>query len=487
MRWPGLVGADYQSRAKTADQERLVNLILEKMESPGATSQKVLYRVPGLDTFGTATAVGGRALFAEAGRLFAIHGTSFEQIDTNGTVTVRGTVAIGSNPATISSNGDGGGQLLITSGNNAYCYTIASTTLTQIAALNGLATMGDYLDGYGLILDATTSKLYISSLLDFSTWATGTDFAQRSKAPDPWRSMKVNGLYINLYGEKTSEPWYDSGTSSFPFAPYPSALIPYGIAAAFSTAIGEGHAFRLAQSSIGQRYVTHSTGFSEEVVSDFPRQFVFDNYAVVSDAIGEVMNLDGHILYRITFPTADATWFYDLSTGVWAQWGTWSTESSNFSAHRARWHAVAFGEHIMLDANSGAIYSLNNSTSTDVDGVAIRCLRRAPALSSENELIFYAYVELLMELAVGAVTGQGEVPMVMMRRSDDYGETWSEEIWASMGKVGQYDARIRWDGEGSARGRVYEFSWTDPVFIGLVDGFMGLGQTVRSMQQRQSA
>lgn len=487
MRFPGLCGPDYQSRAKTADQERLVNMILEKMESEGATSKKVLYRVPGLTTFGVSAGGGGRVLFAEAGRLWAVHGLSFEEIDASGTATVRGTVAINGSPATVSSNGDGGGQLLITSGGNAYSYDIATAVLTQIAALNGLATMGDYLDGYGLILDSNNSKLYISALLDFTTWATGTDFAQRSKAPDPWMSMKVNGIYINLYGEKTSEPWYDSGTSSFPFAPYPSALIPYGISAAFSPAVGEGHSFRLAQSSIGQRYVTHSTGFSEEIVSDFPRQVAFGSYGDVSGAVGEVMNLDGHILYRLTFPSADITWFYDLTTGVWAQWGTWISAENRYSAHRARWHAVAFGKHIMLDAQTGSIYTLDRDSATDVDGTAIRWLRRAPALSVENEIIFYAYVELLMEVGVGTVTGQGSEPRVMMRRSDDYGQSWSDEVWASLGKPGEYSTRVRWWGEGSAIGRVYEFAGTDPVFTGIVDGFLGLGQPVRALMQRASA
>lgn len=484
MKFPGLVGPDYQQQAKVADQERLVSMLVERMEQPGATSKAALWRVPGLRLRGTATGSPGRGIYSLSDRLWAVFGTTFGEINSSWNFTARGTVAADSNPATIVSNGDGGGQLLITSGGNGYSYNIATATLTQVAALNAMATMCDFLDGYGLILNSATSTMLISALLDFTSWTTGVDFAQRSDAPDKWRTLKVNGQYINLYGERTSRPWYDSGNSSFPFAPYPSALNQYGVIAPFSAAVGEGHAFRLAQSERGLRYVTHSTGFAEEIISDFPRHIAFSSYSRVDDAIGEVVNLYGHLLYLISFPSADVTWAYDLSGNYWFQWGTWIAEQNDYAASRARWHAIFNGEHVFLDSETGSYYTLDRTVNVDVDDRPIRPLRRASALSSENELIFYQYVELLMETGVGT-SGQAENPQVIMRRSDDYGRTWSEELWASMGKMGEYDTRIRWDGEGSARGRVYEFAWTDPVFNGIVAGFLGLGQSVRSLQKQQ--
>lgn len=481
MRYPGFVGGSYQAQSWNADAEHTVNMYEERMESQGATAQEALFGMPGVTLLGTAAGSPGRAHFAEDGREWAVFGTSFGEIAQDGTFTSRGTVAVDSNPASIHSNGDGGGQLLVVSGGNGYCYNITTTVFTQVAALNGKATHGNYLDGYGLILDRTSSTLYISALLDFLTWTTGVDFAQRSKASDPWVSMTVTGIYIALLGEQTSEFWYDTGGSSFPFAPHPSGSpIPHGIAAGFTFAVGEGSLFWLARSNAGQRYVVRTTGFTPEVVSDYPRQRLFDGYNV-DNAVAELKNWRGHMFYSITFPGADVTWTYDLATNKWFQDGPWISEENAFAASRRRWHAVAYGQHRSLDSETGAVYKISSDSYRDVDSRPLVWERQAPALTAENELIFYAALELDIQVGVGTVSGQGENPRVMMQFSNDGGNTWSSELWRSLGKVGQYSTRVRWEQLGAARRRVFKVRGSDPVAVGIVGAYLQLGQPVRAL------
>jgi hypothetical protein len=60
---------------------------------------------------------------------------------------------------------------------------------------------------------------------------------------------------------------------------------------------------------------------------------------------------------------------------------------------------------------------------------------------------------------------------VMLRWSDDGGHTWSNEHWASMGKLGEYGKRVIWRRLGMTtklRDRVYEISGTDPVKIAIM-------------------
>jgi hypothetical protein len=60
----------------------------------------------------------------------------------------------------------------------------------------------------------------------------------------------------------------------------------------------------------------------------------------------------------------------------------------------------------------------------------------------------------------------GADPQVMLRWSDDGGHTWSNEHWASMGKVGEYFRRVLFRRLGMTlkiRDRVYEISGTDPI------------------------
>lgn len=416
----------------------------------------------------------GRAHFCQDGREFAVIGTIFYEIGVNALLTPRGTVAIGANPATITSNGDGGDELFITSGDNGYVYDLTANTLTQIAALNGKATMGDFLDGYFLALDANTSTFYASNLLDGTTWQTGTMFAQRSAASDPWKSMKVSTPYIWLFGEYTTEVWYDAGSASFPFAKHPSGLIQYGIAAPFSVSKGEGGALVwLSSSSIGDGSVLRANGFTPEPVSDYPREYMFDGYGTISDAVADTYRDFGHTFYLLSFPTQDITWAWDAGTQSWAERVTWIAEQNKFVAWRPRWHAMAFGEHRMLDASTGNVYRFNYAAgATDVDARPIRRIRRAPCLSYENRLITYPGFELDLEVGLGTATGQGADPQIMLRISKDGGKTFGNEIMRSAGKTGEYSRRARWDACGQARRMVFEVSMTDPIPWRLTDAYL---------------
>jgi hypothetical protein len=65
----------------------------------------------------------------------------------------------------------------------------------------------------------------------------------------------------------------------------------------------------------------------------------------------------------------------------------------------------------------------------------------------------------------------GYDPQCMLRWSDDSGHTWSNEHWASMGKIGEYGYRTFWRRLGMTvklRDRVYEVSGTDPVKVSIM-------------------
>jgi len=484
MLYPSFIGGDGQATAKIIDQERTVNLILERQEAPGADSKLTMSSVPGVTLLGTALGSPGRAHFFESAREFAIEGTSLVEIDASANITVRGAVAASANPATIVSNGDGGGQLLITSGMNGYSYDLGTNVLTQVAALNGKATMATYKDGYGLVLDNTTSTGYFSALFDFSSWNTGVDFFQRSGASDSWRAITQNGVYVPLLGEHTSDYYFDQGGASNPFAPDPSGQIPYGIVAPFSVAVGEGNMFWLAQSQKGQRYAVKATGFTPEIISTLALQATFNSYGVVTDALGEFLNWNGHPLYRLHFPSQNISWCYDLSTGLWFQWGTWISEANDFSAHRPRWPVVAFGETRMLDSQTGAIYKLDPDVHTDVDDRPVVWERRPPTISSENELLYHQYLELYVQPGVGIASGaDADVdPQAMLQFSNDGGFNWSSERWRSMGKVGEYSKRVRWEQLGAARRRTYRIRGSAAVATGITGAGIGFAQTPRALQ-----
>jgi len=64
---------------------------------------------------------------------------------------------------------------------------------------------------------------------------------------------------------------------------------------------------------------------------------------------------------------------------------------------------------------------------------------------------------------VASQTAIGTDPQVMLRISNDAAKTWVSEQWRSAGKMGEWWRRIRWNGLGSGRRRVFEVVVTDPV------------------------
>lgn len=464
--YPGFVGGSNTTQSPVANNERTVNFYVE----PAPDGSMALYPTPGVSTFASITDAPGRGgILVHGGRVFAVIGASFVEIFEDGTTTTHGSVTVDANPATLCTNGDGGGQVFVTSGGKGYIFDLSANTLTQVIASG--CTMGAHLDGYFLYLDSSTSTLYVSDLLDGTTWDP-TQFAQRSIQPDPWVAMVVLDRYIWLLGSQTSEIWYNAGTFPFPFVPHPSGLISYGCAAPFSATVVSGALYWLAASAVGEGQVITATGFTPQIVSTFAMLSQIDGYVTLADAIGDGYQDLGHTFYLLTFPAARTTWAYDATEGGtlpipptlrWTERGTWDSQNAEYVAWRPIYHGYAFGHHLVLDRETGSIFRMSPTIGTDADGNGVRRLRRPPTLFSKNERLRVPLLELLLEPGLGLTTGQGENPLVSMRMSTDGGKTWGHERFRSAGARGEYGARVRWTRCGSGRKMQPEFVFTDPI------------------------
>jgi hypothetical protein len=467
--WPAFCGGSNVSQSSIADDQECMNWYFEPRDVPGGKTPAALYPTPGVESEVTAVETPGRGIFHQNGRAFCVIGAVFyEIINTAGvlSLTKRGDVAVNANPATICGNGEGGGagtgELFITSGDVGYCYNLTSHAFTTELASG--ATMGAMLDGYFIVLDAATSTIYVSDLLDGTTWDP-TQFQQRSTAPDPWVALIVPeaSREIWLLGQETSEVWNNAGTFPFPFVPIPGALMAYGCAAPFSAKAVEGGILWVSRTSNGQGQVVMAAGGAPGPVSTFAVSWAFGNYTTLSDAVGASYTSVGHTFYLLTLPTEDVTWALDLSTRIWARRGTWVSGSSAYVAWRLWYHAFAFGKHLALDGTVGTIYNVSESLGLDVDGLPIRRMRRSPALFNDREEIFFACFELLVESGVASYSGAPATPVVVMRISRDGGKTWGSERTRSIGALWAYSQRVRWWRCGSGADLVVEIVVTDAV------------------------
>jgi hypothetical protein len=92
-----------------------------------------------------------------------------------------------------------------------------------------------------------------------------------------------------------------------------------------------------------------------------------------------------------------------------------------------------------------------------------RRVRRFPHVSDKQNWLFWDRLQIDIQSGVGLTSGQGSDPQIMLRYSDDGGQTWSHERWQSAGAQGKYRKRAIWKRLGRSRDRVFELVVTDPV------------------------
>ena len=482
MIFPAFVGPSYVSQSPKAAVQRCMNWYVEQIEAPGEPFKTALFPTPGVATFATATESPVRGMIEQNGRCFTVIGQTFYEVKSDGTLTNRGTVTFDTNPATFAANVDAGDEIFVTSGQKGYIFTLSTDTFAEALDSGGSSLgveQGAFLDGFFLGLDNTTSTLKISDANDGTTWPA-LQFAQRTAGSDPWQAMVVAHRDIWLFGQQTSEVWYNAGTSPFPFAPIPGAFLEEGIVAPFSAQRFGSTVVWLGSSEEGAGVVYMADGYNPRRISTHAVEFAIQGYArdgiSISDAVAFTYQEDGHVFYVLNFPSAKATWVYDGTTNLWHERGTWNSDKVEYQAWRPQYHAYAFNKHLVGDRELGTIYEMGLDKFTDAGGGPIRRMRRTPHLSLDDNWLFYNSFQVVLDAGIGLTSGQGSDPQVMMRWSSDGGQTWGNEHWVSAGKIGEFGTRALWRRLGRGYDRVFEVAVTDPVPWRMIGAYLSMGQ-----------
>jgi hypothetical protein len=274
--------------------------------------------------------------------------------------------------------------------------------------------------------------------------------------------MLVNAPDVVLIGSASGDVWYDAGTSPFPLQPRPGVTFKAGIAARWSLAAAGDSVLWLSQNQDGAGVVVRMRGYVPQPINSYALDTAIATYqrtSTISDAEALVYQRAGHTFYVLTFPSANATWVYDLRTNLWHErttsGGAWSPRAITY----------AFGKHLVGDRTTGTIAYLDDTVGTEVDGSAIVRKRIPPALVADSSgRLFVDRFTLGIDPGLGLASGQGSTPLVMLRVSKDYGKTWGNERTTSAGLLGQYAKRIYWTRCGSSPGSwVPEITISDPI------------------------
>lgn len=464
MLYRGFCGSSNRSQSAVSNGERTVNWYVEPIQSAAAQSSPALYPTPGVTALVTASHTGTRGIGVAGDRAFCVIGTGYYEILNTWTLSLIGTVAQDSNPATISYSGQSGGQVFITSGGNGYCHTLSSGAFAQV--LTGDATMGGMLNARFLAFNVNTGTVRLSDLNDGLTWDP-TLFFQRSQAPDPWQAMVVSQSEVWMIGQSTGEVWYDAGLYPQPFAARPGAVFPWGTVAPFSVGLSGSIVTWLARSPNGVGSMVAASGYTPQAISTFAVDTALAGYlrtSQIDDA--EILTYEqaGHAFAVWNFPAAGASWAFDFTTGLWHERASWDSALGRYKVWAPRVHGLVHGVNVVGDRMTGTLHRLCTTCGSDVGGAPIRRLRVGPPLWAESgaRLVMSSF-ELIMETGIGLASGQGSDPEVMLRMSQD-GQTWSAERPASAGRMGEYRRRVRWSRCGSSDRLMFpEVTVTDPV------------------------
>ena len=88
----------------------------------------------------------------------------------------------------------------------------------------------------------------------------------------------------------------------------------------------------------------------------------------------------------------------------------------------------------------------------------------SPPVHNDRRRIFIPRFEIDVESGVGNVDCCGTNPLWMLDVSKDGGRTFGpQQVFRSMGRLGQYTQRLRWLRLGQARQWIFRLQSTDPV------------------------
>lgn len=463
MQFP-FVGGTYRARSLNFDAQRCINLYAEQSGSGTSKSIAALLGTPGLAAW--LTVAGGSirgAMRFSATKAIVVAGANVYTVTNGAVATFIGTISAGTTPVSMASNGT---IVMLVAGATGYFIDPVGGVVTTItdSSFQG-ADRVDFLDGYFVFNKRGTGQFQITQLYGASI--DPLDFATAEAAPDNLVSLIVDHRELWLFGETTTEIWFNSGNAAFPIERNNGAFIEHGCAACFSVAKLDNTVFWLSSDDRGQGIVYRAAGYQPQRISTHAIEFAIGRLSRVDDAVAFTYQQEGHSFYVLNFPTGDLTLVYDVATGLWHE-RAWRDSNGLLHRHRAQCQMAFAGLMLVGDWETGKLYRLDLDTYTD-DGAAIARVRAAPHIAGPDyKRVHYNALQIDMEAGVGLTIGQGSDPQAMLQWSDDGGHTWGNEHWAPIGKLGEYRRRVRWRRLGQSRDRVFRLTITDPVKVAIV-------------------
>lgn len=447
------LGPAYKLRSLPLAAQTCVNLYVELDES--TQGEGAFYHAPGLRRLATLAATGCRGLHGAGGVLWAVYGAKLYSITTAWVATEIGTLPNSSGHVEIFNNGI---DLIVAHQDGWHTCLLDGTGFAAVSGSEGTSD-GTFIDSF--LVQAKTDGTYQWANVGTTT-IEALNFASAEGNPDKVIRTLADHRELILFGTDTIEVAVVTGDADLPFTR--TAFIEQGLLAKHSVAKEDNSIFWLGRNEKGQGVLYRADGYVPTRISDFAIEQAIAGYANPEDAVAYTYQQGGHHFYVIHF--AEASWCYDINTGLWSQRAYRNQTTGELERHRGGEHAFFNGTHVVGDWEDGRLYALDLDTYTD-DGDEIYRERVWAQLHAENRRMFFHKGELIAEMGVG-LDGDSETgadPQVWLSWSDDGGRNWSNQHNRTLGRIGAFRNRAIWRRLGTSRNRYFKLWTSAPVPI----------------------
>ena len=241
------IGPAYMSRERPLSSQIARNMWPEI--NPEARNQVTLHNAAGTRTYATLEGI-DRGMHDFNNLMYAVNGQSLYKIDETGANFNLGTIP-GTNRCVIA---DDGYQMIIVTGDTPYRYTVAGgveaivdedlVNPTTVAYINSQFVFDNNNGVWG---EFVTSSIQTGLSVD------ALDFAVAEAHPDDIIAIIAYRQLIYFFGEKSVEPWSNTGTGNPPFARASGGVRPFGVAGTHSVLITSEYIYFLDHDRIPRR------------------------------------------------------------------------------------------------------------------------------------------------------------------------------------------------------------------------------------------
>ncbi|GAA4502183.1 hypothetical protein [Gluconacetobacter tumulicola] len=384
----------YQAHSVALDAQRCVNFYAEYAPKDAKTPVPV-WGCPGMVAFAQCGAGPVWGMCLMGGALYVVSGQALYRVDADGSSLELGATWV-TGPVSMDTNGV---DLVWVDGESGWSYSVAGG-VRQITDENFYpADSVVYFDTYFVFNRAGTQEFFLSPP-EAVTPFDGTMFASKEATADPLLAIVNSHEQLYLFGAARTEVWYDAGTAapSFPFQRFDGAFIQRGIAGPHAHCLEDNTLFFLGDDGMFYRLA----GYQPQRVSTHAIEGAWQAYVTRADARCFSYTLEGHKFITLLFPSAAATWVYDVATGLWHERESWTGSGADSSI--GRWRAncaiMAYGRVLVGDWLSGVVGVLNPLVYTEL-GATMRGLLAAPPVQGLRGRVFMRRFELDVETGIG--------------------------------------------------------------------------------------